>query len=123
MNYLLVFLGGGLGALCRYGLARWQGVPRLLEGGFPWGTLWANFLASLLLGVGLALVSRQQLSREGQLLLLTGFCGGFSTFSTFAGEVLGLLQAGHYVVVVSYLLFSLVGGVVAILLGGWLVGG
>ncbi len=116
MNFLIVFVGGGLGALCRFALARYHGVPRLLDGDFPWATLWANFLACLLLGIGLALVSRNQLSKEGQLLLLTGFCGGFSTFSTFAGELVGLAQSGHYGTLAGYLSLSLVSGVGAIVL-------
>lgn len=116
MNWLLVFLGGGLGSLARYGLARWVGSPVLREGHFPLGTLLANFLACLVLGVGLALAARGQLSRPAQLLFLTGFCGGFSTFSTFGAEIAQLGHHGHHGAWLLYLLASLLSGVAVIYL-------
>lgn len=116
MNALFVFLGGGLGALARYAIAQWLPPVGIRVGQFPWATLTANFLACSLLGIGLALVSRGQLSRSAQLLLLTGFCGGFSTFSTFAAELLELLQRGHWPVAVAYLSVSLLLGVGSLLI-------
>ena len=111
MNALFVFLGGGLGALVRYAIAQWLPPVSLRIGQFPWATLTANLLACTLLGIGLALLARGHLPRPAQLLLLTGFCGGFSTFSTFAAELLELLQGGHWPVAAAYLLTSLLMGI------------
>ena len=114
MSVVWVFLGGGLGAVARYGLALALPIGPLREGVFPWATFAANALACLLLGAGLVLLTREQLSRPAQLLLLTGFCGGFSTFSTFAAELLELTHSGHWGVAVAYLVASLLAGVVSL---------
>ena len=114
MSWLLVFLGGGLGALCRLAVARILPAVDLPAGGFPWATFTANLLACLLLGAGLSLVTRSQLSPNQQLFALTGFCGGFSTFSTFAGDVLILMQGGHFWTAFTYLAASVACGVLAI---------
>lgn len=117
MPWLLVFLGGGLGSLARYGIARLLPPAELAEGHLPWFTLLANILACILLGAGIALAGKDQLPRHLQLLLLTGFCGGFSTFSTFALELLLLGEEGHAGVAAWYLLLSLLGGLAAIWVG------
>lgn len=89
MNFILVFLGGGLGSLVRYGLnlalADWHQK-------FPVATLLANALACFVLGFIFGLGA--QLTGNKRLLWATGFCGGFSTFSTFTGETLQLFEAG-----------------------------
>lgn len=117
MPWLLVFLGGGLGSIARYGIARLLPPAELAQGHLPWFTLLANILACILLGAGIALVSKDQLSKPFQLLLLTGFCGGFSTFSTFALELLLLGEEGNTGAAAWYLLLSLLGGVAAIWVG------
>jgi CrcB protein len=106
-NFLLVFLGGGLGSICRYALslalAPWQ--PR-----FPWATLLANGLACLALGylIGLqAETGTQGLSTAKRLLLATGFCGGFSTFSTFTAENWQLWHSGQALAALLNLLANL----------------
>lgn len=80
----------------------------------PWATLLANVLACIVLGIGLGLVSREILTRPLQLLLLTGFCGGFSTFSTFGVEVFLLAEEGFSGLALLYLAMSLAGGVLAL---------
>lgn len=92
---LLVFLGGGLGSVCR-----WQLSTMIPTSGFPWATLAANSLASFILGW---LASNSNFgggfevmglnSKQVWLLLGTGFCGGFSTFSTFSLESMKLLES------------------------------
>lgn len=114
MAWLWVFLGGGLGSLARYGLARLIPPAELADGDFPWATLLANLLACIVLGIGLGLASKELLSRPLQVFLLTGFCGGFSTFSTFAAELLLLGEEGHTWILLLYLLASLVLGVLAL---------
>ncbi|MEL7159799.1 MAG: CrcB family protein [Bacteroidota bacterium] len=114
MNWLFVFLGGGLGSLARYGLALALPAADFSRGELPWFTLITNFLACLLLGVLLGYVSRDLLSRPGQLLLVTGFCGGFSTFSTFAAEAWLLGEEGYPAAALLYVCLSLLLGVGAI---------
>ena len=119
MQYLAVFIGGGLGSMCRFACAQW--FPARVDG-FPWGTFVANSLACLILGVGIALATKGWLSSEQRLLLLTGFCGGFSTFSTFSVELLQLGRSGHYGTAGLYLITSLLVGLLAIGLGSKIVG-
>lgn len=112
-QYLLVFIGGGLGSVCRFALGRWLGVV----GFFPWGTFVANILACILLGALLSLSSRDWLAPSLRPLLIAGFCGGFSTFSTFSNEVLQLLRQEQWGWATLYISSSLLGGLVAVWLG------
>jgi CrcB protein len=116
-----VFTGGGLGALARYGLSRWIGVPDLSAGAFPWATLSANLLACAVLGIGIAYLADGRLSRSAQLVLLTGFCGGFSTFSTYAQEGLDLARYGHTSTAVLYIGLSLISGMAVLWLAAQIV--
>ncbi len=100
--------------MSRYGLTLLLPPDPPSEGHFPWATLVANLAACVLVGLGLSLVGREQLPKAGQLLLLTGFCGGFSTFSTFAAELLQLLQHGHAPVALAYLTISVASGMLAL---------
>ena len=87
-NILLVAIGGAIGSVCRY----------LLSGinvaSWPWGTFAVNILGSLFIGLFVGLVSKGIVSPEIKLLLVTGFCGGFTTFSTFANESFSMMKAG-----------------------------
>jgi len=79
---LLVFLGGGFGSVLRFIIGKWLNNS---ENGMPYGTFAANIIGSLLIGVILGLAAKNEtLSQSQTLLLATGFCGGFTTFSTFA---------------------------------------
>ena len=80
MQLLWIFLGGGLGSVCRYLVSRLVGVDQV----FPFATLSANFLASFMLGLLFGMAGNDILSERQKLFFMTGFCGGFSTFSTFS---------------------------------------
>lgn len=113
-SFIWVFLGGGFGSICRYGVNRLvvdSGYP------FPLATLIANLLSSLLLGALVVLSMRQLIAIEYRLLLMTGFCGGFSTFSTFSSETFQLLEQGHYFYAFANVVISVALGLICIYLG------
>lgn len=91
-NFFWVFLGGGLGSICRYGIAKSLESSNF---NFPLATLLANALACIILGYLVGLQLKADLSDTMKLMLMTGFCGGFSTFSTFSNETLQLFQNGQ----------------------------
>lgn len=103
-SVLLVFAGGGLGSVLRYLMGRWIPVWH----SFPLGTLFINIAACFVLGfvVGLA-DQKQSWSPDIRLFLATGFCGGFSTFSTFSYETLQLMNSGLSAGAVLYILLSM----------------
>jgi CrcB protein len=95
MNFFFVFLGGGLGSVARFALSYCFRYPSATS--FPWATLLANGLSSLILGLLLGtLAHRQDNHATMYALVATGFCGGFSTFSTFSAETVFLLKSGAW---------------------------
>lgn len=113
-----VFLGGGIGSTCRYAISRM--FPP--ASGFPWGTFLANSLACLILGLAVAYLSRANLPPSVRPFLLTGFCGGFSTFSTFSMELVQLLRAGQGLMAMVYAVSSLAVGMGVLFLSLSLLG-
>jgi len=115
---LLVFLGGGLGSVARY----WISLKlNNFENAIPFGTLLANILGSLLIGFIFGYSSRTGLLSENQsLLLATGFCGGFTTFSTFAYENHLYIKSGDYFGFLPYIVITFVLSIVAVFLGMYL---
>lgn len=104
---LTVFLGGGLGSMVRFSLSRW--VNALHSHHFPWGTLVVNVVACFALGLIIGLADHKQLiSPTARLFWTVGFCGGFSTFSTFSNETLILIQSGFHTSTVVYIIMSLI---------------
>ncbi len=89
-NFLLVFIGGGFGSGLRYLIGKYLNSSL---GSFPIGTFTVNILGSLLIGLILGYAAKENsLSQNQVLLLATGFCGGFTTFSAFAHENFQLLK-------------------------------
>ena len=115
---LMVFLGGGLGSVLRYAISKYL---NLLPVSLPLGTLTVNVFGSLLLGLFLGIALKGgQLSNNLILFLATGFCGGFTTFSTFAFENQEFLKAGDYFHFSVYTLGSLIAGFTSIFIGLYL---
>jgi fluoride exporter len=115
--YLLAALGGALGALARWGLA--TALPRF-PGGWPWATLLVNVTGCLLIGVLLAvLLERSPSSASLRPFLATGVLGGYTTYSTFAVDVVRLVEDGARVLAVGYVAASVLGGVLAVVAGLW----
>jgi len=103
----LVFAGGGLGSLLRYQLGRFINQAYLPT--FPFATLVINIVASFILGCVLGYLSGQENQNQlVKLLLAVGFCGGFSTFSTFSYETLILIRQGQITIAFGNILLSLV---------------
>ena len=102
---IAVFIGSGLGGMTRFGLSKW--IDDFHDHHFPFGTFAVNVIACFALGFVIGLADhRQILSPTAKLFLAVGFCGGFSTFSTFSSETLTLFQQGHNLSSVLYILAS-----------------
>ncbi|MDR1698721.1 MAG: fluoride efflux transporter CrcB [Prevotellaceae bacterium] len=114
----LVFLGGGAGSTLRYLTsvltARWT-QPAVT---FPIATFTVNIAGCLLAGLLIGLIDKGTLANPGwRFLLITGFCGGYTTFSAFSAENLLLLQRGDYGLAVIYITTSILLGLAAVWLG------
>lgn len=119
-SLLIVGIGSFFGGSLRYLLSML--IKNNCGQGFPWGTLTVNLLGCLVLGVLFALFNKY--SSAGNpwcLLLTTGFCGGFTTYSTFANESILMLQNGNFQGFIAYVATSLVGGLCLAALGYWVV--
>src|SRR5262245_22590227 len=91
-NFLLVGLGGGVGSMLRYLCQKWLNYN---EHNFPWGTFVVNIVGCLIIGVVYAASAKGTgWSPQARLLLTAGFCGGFTTFSSFSAENLNFLREG-----------------------------
>ena len=109
MNVFWVFVGGGLGSLCRYGISL---AMSNYDSKLPWATFIANAISCLILGFLIALSLKNGLSLNLKLLLITGFCGGFSTFSTFSYETFHLIEQG----LINEAMFNIAGSILLCLL-------
>ena len=115
-NLLWIAAAGGAGALARYGLGGL--MHRLLGSSFPWGTFTVNILGCFLFGLIWALAeTRLAISPQVRLIVLTGFMGSFTTFSTFVFETGMLLKDGQYLFALANMLGQNLLGLVALFLG------
>jgi CrcB protein len=118
-NLLLVMLGGALGAGARH-LAGVAGL-RWLGPGFPWSTLFVNLAGSLLMGLLAGWLVQKGGSEQARLFLAVGVLGGFTTFSAFSLELGLMLQRGELASAAAYVLASVIGGVLLLFAGLWLM--
>ena len=117
----MVGLGSFVGGTLRYLISTW--MKNTCSQGFPWATLMVNLVGCFLLGVLFALFHRLGLTNSSWCLLLTtGVCGGFTTFSTFANESMLMLQGGNFVGFASYVAASIILGIALIALGYGVIG-
>lgn len=119
-DVIAIFVGGGMGSVARYGIGKWMASITILT--FPFGTLVANLIASLILGLFLGITSgKPDTSNSIRFLIAIGFCGGFSTFSTFSAESLELLRHGETFQFALNILFNITGCIAMIGAGFWIV--
>lgn len=116
---LLIFAGGGLGSVVRFLFGKW--INGFHQVNFPFGTLAVNVAACFILGLVVGFSDhRQLLSADSKIFWAIGFCGGFSTFSTFSLETAQLFQQGMTGSGLMYILGSVVLCWAAVVLGIWI---
>ena len=113
-NLFYIFIGGGLGSVFRVFISNY--TQKLFNvSGFPLGTFLVNIIGCFLIGVLSSYFLK--VNSDLKFLLITGFCGGFTTFSTFSAENVSLWQNGDYITLVLYSLLSIVIGFLAVFIG------
>ena len=119
-SLLIVGAGSFVGGALRYLISTY--MKNICGQGFPWGTLAVNLLGCFIIGILFAAFSKHSATDNAwYLLLTTGVCGGFTTFSTFANESVQMLQQGNTAGFGGYVAASIILGFILIALGYWLV--
>jgi CrcB protein len=116
MAYIVVFLGGGLGAALRHGIN--LAVARMFGAGFPYATFFINVTGSFVMGLIAAWFAfRGDASQHWRLFLTTGILGGYTTFSTFSLDAALLYERGQLTLAAVYVIGSVVLGIVGLFAG------
>ena len=119
MNFLLVMIGGALGSAGRYGVGTL--TLRSLGPNYPWGTLAVNLIGGFLMGLLAGALARTSGSEHARLLIGVGILGGFTTFSAFSLDAALMIETGKWLPAITYALVSVIGSVVALFAGLYLV--
>jgi len=115
-RYLMIALGGALGAVARYQVAAM--VQARVATGFPWGTFWVNISGCLVMGIATTLLTeRLVVNPQWRFLVPIGFIGAYTTFSTFEMELFRANTEGAWLIGGAYLVGSVVAGYIALWLG------
>lgn len=115
ISYLAVFIGGGVGSVARLFVS--SQMAKHLGAGFPWGTLAVNLIGAVLIALIIELGALKfQISEQVKYLLVTGFLGGFTTFSAFSLETASMWMRADYVMATTYVTVSVIGTVGLVLL-------
>ncbi|AJI53040.1 fluoride efflux transporter CrcB [Francisella philomiragia] len=122
---ILVGIGGGLGAMSRFALTQ---ATASISKQIPIGILMCNIIGSLIIGMMAAFLIQTKLFNEDistyvRSLFVTGFLGGFTTFSSFSLDILNLLQRGEALLAIGYILVSVIVSLIAVILGFYLIMG
>lgn len=112
---VLVGLGGGIGSVFRYLTSML--TTKYYTGTFPLATFVTNILGCFIIGILIGYFSHNNTDSNLKLLFITGFCGGYTTFSTFAAENINLLQNQNYVTLIAYTFASILVGFLAVGIG------
>jgi CrcB protein len=119
MHWLAVAIGGALGSMARYALSMW--IFDITSHKFPYATLVVNVAGSFVMGVlFVVIIERAALPAEMRSLLMIGFIGAFTTFSTFSLDALGLWQNGHITMSLLYMVSTVILCLIAISSAIWL---
>lgn len=106
-NLLLVFLGGGLGSVVRFGISEF--VKSNFKTIFPIATLCSNIISCFILALAIGFFSEKIGANPTlKMLIIIGFCGGFSTFSTFSYETVELMRSGNLIIAIANILISVI---------------
>ena len=116
---LLVFFGGGIGSVLRYLTS--IATAKYYNGSFPISTLFVNLIGCFLIGLAIGMFEKMYVSPDMKFLFITGFCGGFTTFSAFSMESISLIQNQQTAIAITYILLSVFLGLIAVWAGLFLV--
>jgi fluoride exporter len=116
---LMIGIGGFIGTVCRYLLSLF--VQNKFLSTFPFGTMSVNIIGCFLIGIIYALSDRGNISVEWRLFIATGILGGFTTFSSFSNETVGMLRDSQYGYAILYVLSTVIIGILATFAGIFLI--